>query len=222
LKNRTFDYNALIGESNPLLRYPELKEAAIDEFAAKRYDDASLNDILKKAGISKGSFYHHFGGKFGLYAAVMDIVTQKKLSYFYPLMQEKLDTTDFFGTLKVAIKATTEFMLDDERMQHLSSRLMEEDDGFRSRLFGIFGVNYYESFNEWVYQAVQSGQIDSRYPPGFVVKLIEVTFANIHKLVSSGEPEYLLETAIQVIDVVQYGISRKHPASDQHQDRRQL
>lgn len=55
-------------------------------------------------------------------------------------------------------------MLDDERMQHLSSRLMEEDDGFRSRLFGIFGVNYYESFNEWVYQAVQSGQIDSRYP----------------------------------------------------------
>lgn len=59
-----------------------------------------------------------------------------------------------------------------------------------------------------------SGQIDSSYPPGFVVKLIEVLFANIDKLVSGGSPEKLLETAFQVIDVIQYGISRKQPSTD--------
>ena len=36
------------------MRYPRLLEAAIDEFAMRRYEDASLNDILKKSGMSKG------------------------------------------------------------------------------------------------------------------------------------------------------------------------
>lgn len=72
MRKREFNYRALIGEDNPLLRYPELREAAIDEFSQRRYGDASLNDILKKAGMSKGSFYHHFGDKFGLYVAMMD------------------------------------------------------------------------------------------------------------------------------------------------------
>jgi len=207
MQKRTFNYRALIGADNPLLRFPDLKEAAIDEFSMKRYEDASLNDILKKAGMSKGSFYHHFGDKFGLYVAMIDIITQKKLSFFYPLMEQNLDTRDFFGTLKALIKATTEFMLSDARMHFLSNRLMDETDAFRSRLFGLFGVDYYQSFNIWVYQAAQSGQIDSRYPPEFVVKLIEIMFANIHKLGTVGDPDHLLNTAFQVIDVIQHGIS---------------
>lgn len=220
MKKRSFNYYALIGENNPLLGYPELKEAAIDEFAARRYVDASLNDILRKAGMSKGSFYHHFGDKFGLYLAMMDILVQKKLSFFYPLMQENVNTDDFFGVLKKVMQATAEFMMSDERMHHISNMLMEEDDEFRNRLFGFFGFDYYKSFSEWVYQAVQSGQIDSSYPPGFVVKLIEVLFANIDKLVSGGSPEKLLETAFQVIDVIQYGISRKQPSTDDRRSSR--
>ncbi len=222
LKKSNFNYHTLIGEGNPLLRYPGLKEAAIDEFAMRRFEDTSLNDILKKAGMSKGSFYHHFGDKFGLYLAVIDIIAQKKLSFFYPLMQENLDTSDFFGMLKKVMQATTEFMLSDERMHHLSNRLMEEDDGFRSRLYSLFGVDYYKSFSEWVYQGVESGQIDSIYSPEFVVKIIEIMFSNIHKLISSGDPENLLGTANQVIDVIRYGISRKHPVADDHQDKRHL
>lgn len=225
MKKRIFNYHSIVGENNPLLRSPELQEAAFDEFAAKRYEDASLNDILRKAGMSKGSFYHHFGDKFGLYLAMMDILVQKKLSFFYPLMQENLNTDDFFGMLKKTMKATAEFMLSDERMHHLSKRLMEENDEFRNRLFGFFGFDYYKSFSEWVCQALQSGQIDSNYPPGFIVKLIEILFANIDKLVSFANPDNLFETAIQVIDVIQYGISRKRPASDDHQinaDNRQV
>ena len=139
MRKREFNYQAPIGEGNPLLRYPELKEAAVDEFALKRYEDASLNDILRKAGMSKGSFYHHFGDKFGLYLAMIDIIAQKKLSFFYPLMERQLDTNDFFGTLKALMRATAEFMLVDERLHHLSNRLMEESDDFRSRLYSFWG-----------------------------------------------------------------------------------
>jgi len=86
---KNFDYHGLLGEGNPLLRYPLLLDAAIDEFSQRTFEDASLNDILKNANMSKGSLYHHFGDKFGLYLSLMDIIIKKKISYFIPLVQKK-------------------------------------------------------------------------------------------------------------------------------------
>lgn len=37
--------------------------AAMDEFAKKGYQHASTNEIVRKAGISKGSLFHYFGSK---------------------------------------------------------------------------------------------------------------------------------------------------------------
>jgi len=44
-------------EGNPLLHMDELYEAALDEFSEKSYDEASLNSIIKTAGLNKGRFY---------------------------------------------------------------------------------------------------------------------------------------------------------------------
>jgi AcrR family transcriptional regulator len=47
-----------------------LLHAAADVFAATGFHDASIADIVLKAGASVGSLYHHFGGKADLYAAL--------------------------------------------------------------------------------------------------------------------------------------------------------
>jgi AcrR family transcriptional regulator len=44
--------------------------AALDEFAAHGFHDASLNRVIDAAGISKGSMYYYFDGKADLYAYV--------------------------------------------------------------------------------------------------------------------------------------------------------
>jgi AcrR family transcriptional regulator len=49
-----------------------LRLAAADAFGAKGMDDASLNDILNRAAMGKGSFYHRFADK----AALHDWVTR--------------------------------------------------------------------------------------------------------------------------------------------------
>ncbi|RSK54703.1 TetR/AcrR family transcriptional regulator [Bacillus canaveralius] len=41
--------------------------AAINEFAQKGYENSSTNEIVKKAGISKGLLFHYFTNKKGLY-----------------------------------------------------------------------------------------------------------------------------------------------------------
>jgi AcrR family transcriptional regulator len=43
-------------------------------FAKKGYADASLGEIVKKAGVTKGALYHHFPDKEQLYQAVVEDV----------------------------------------------------------------------------------------------------------------------------------------------------
>ena len=45
------------------IRINGILEAAINEFVEKGYKDASMESIAKRAGLSKGGLYHHFGSK---------------------------------------------------------------------------------------------------------------------------------------------------------------
>lgn len=40
-------------------------------FAGKGYAEASMDDFTAEAGLTRGALYHHFGGKAGLFEAVM-------------------------------------------------------------------------------------------------------------------------------------------------------
>ncbi len=47
-------------------------EAAITKFASAGYNAASVDDICKEAGVSKGAFYHHFPTKQAVFLALMN------------------------------------------------------------------------------------------------------------------------------------------------------
>ncbi|MGM3389187.1 TetR/AcrR family transcriptional regulator [Stutzerimonas stutzeri] len=54
---------------------------ALQHFADRGYDAASLNDIAISAGIKKASLYAHFTGKDELYACVLNIALQAERNY---------------------------------------------------------------------------------------------------------------------------------------------
>jgi AcrR family transcriptional regulator len=54
----------------PAKQQQAILRAALDEFAARGFNAASLNQIIDAAGISKGSMYYYFDGKEELYAHV--------------------------------------------------------------------------------------------------------------------------------------------------------
>ena len=47
-----------------------LLDAARAVFAEQGFSDASIADVVERAGSSVGSLYHHFGGKSELYFAL--------------------------------------------------------------------------------------------------------------------------------------------------------
>jgi AcrR family transcriptional regulator len=64
--------------------------AAIKEFAQKGYDNASTNEIVKEAGISKGLLFHYFKNKKQLYLFLKDHLMDLLTKEFY----QKVTFTD--------------------------------------------------------------------------------------------------------------------------------
>lgn len=52
----------------------KLIAAGRDLFGRKGFNDVSTEEIVKKAKVTRGALYHHFGGKRELFAAVAEIV----------------------------------------------------------------------------------------------------------------------------------------------------
>ncbi|MDR3645113.1 MAG: TetR/AcrR family transcriptional regulator [Clostridia bacterium] len=75
---------------------PEKREriinAAMGEFAQKGYKNASTNEIVRKANISKGLLFHYFDNKKGLFLFLYDYSVDLFLSEYYCKMN--FDETD--------------------------------------------------------------------------------------------------------------------------------
>lgn len=52
-------------------------DAAVKEFSIRRFTDASINQIIKNAGIPKGSFYQYFNDKEDIYLYMMEKLKMK-------------------------------------------------------------------------------------------------------------------------------------------------
>jgi AcrR family transcriptional regulator len=51
-----------------------LLDVATDMFAERGYEATSIEAVLERAGVSRGSLYHHFAGKEALFEAVVESV----------------------------------------------------------------------------------------------------------------------------------------------------
>lgn len=75
--------------------------AALKEFAQKGYDNASTNEIVKEAGISKGLLFHYFQNKKQLYFFLFDYCYDLIVEEFYK--KTDLSDPDFFMRMRQAI-----------------------------------------------------------------------------------------------------------------------
>ncbi|MEV5407270.1 TetR/AcrR family transcriptional regulator [Thermopolyspora sp. NPDC052614] len=70
-------------------------EAAIREFSAMPFAEASVNRIVKEAGISKGSFYQYFEDKNDVYHYMIEVIADRKAAVFNQVRDEHPDADVF-------------------------------------------------------------------------------------------------------------------------------
>tara|TARA_R110002095_G_scaffold17946_2_gene20933 strand:- start:898 stop:1584 length:687 start_codon:yes stop_codon:yes gene_type:complete len=117
-----------------------LWEAAFDEIHQHGYRAASLNDILKTAGCTKGSLYHHFPDKhaLGLAAIVDNIDRFMEANWLTPLAKADNPIDTLLTILQRHVNG--EILSDVRRgcpMQNLSQEMSGLDEDFRTYLNGV-------------------------------------------------------------------------------------
>jgi AcrR family transcriptional regulator len=70
--------------------------AALEEFAAHGFHNASLNRVIESAGISKGSMYYYFDGKEDLYAHVARVELERMVARVGPFAIPATGNPDAF------------------------------------------------------------------------------------------------------------------------------
>ena len=96
------------------LNLPEAKqariiEAALAEFADKGYPQASLNVIVARSGIAKGSLYQYFTDKTGIFLYIFDFAISL-VRRILVQVKESTREEDFFTRLEKSLLAGVAFI----------------------------------------------------------------------------------------------------------------
>jgi TetR/AcrR family transcriptional regulator len=96
------------------LNLPEAKqariiEAALAEFADKGYPQASLNVIVARSGIAKGSLYQYFTDKTGIFLYIFDFAISLVRRLLVQVKESTLEE-DFFTRLEKSLMAGVAFI----------------------------------------------------------------------------------------------------------------
>ena len=69
-------------------RRAQLLELGLRLFSERAYDEVSIDDIAREAGVSKGLLYHYFGGKRAFYVACVANAAEELLDRIEPSAEQ--------------------------------------------------------------------------------------------------------------------------------------
>ncbi|MBV1709501.1 MAG: TetR/AcrR family transcriptional regulator [Erysipelothrix sp.] len=73
----------------------QIFEACVEEFALHTFSEASINQIIKSAGISRGSFYQYFADKEDCYIYLLTEIAKEKMVLFQGIVTARDNDTVF-------------------------------------------------------------------------------------------------------------------------------
>lgn len=191
------------GEPNPLLEMPELLDAALDEFSRRSFDEASLNGILKAAGMNKGSFYYRFADKLDLYLCMSDTIFRAKMSSFARAHAATDFPEDFFDQVRTIAAAGLTFAREEPRYHALTRRFLAERPQIKQAVKDAFPGATSDALQPLIDAARARGQFRSTFPDAFVRGIIELLFNHVDTLMhvdaSDEDIERLLDNLIEML-----------------------
>lgn len=140
----------------PVAKQQAVLQAATAEFARQGYSRASMNVVVREAGISKGSLYQYFANKEALFHFVFAGFSRTVKEMVKGLALE----ADFFGLISQVLRAGTDFVdRYPDYFQIYLKVLFDEEvpgrDGLISQV-RLFSVDY---FGPICQAAQQRGQL---------------------------------------------------------------
>jgi len=155
-------------------------EIAINEFAANPYDVASISNIVRKAGIAKGSFYQYFEDKKDLYRTLIEISTDKKQALLTELPSPS-PWSDLFNYLRWQFLSTVIFEIRYPDLSQITFRAFVEEVPFPEMAEELRRRGTTQFFKQMIAQGINFGEVAVWVDSDVAAFLLETVFYQFGK-----------------------------------------
>ena len=181
------------------------------EFRDNAYDLASINRIVERSGISKGSFYQYFEDKEDVYFYLLQIIGDKKLQYLGPTISRIMDI-GFYEALRKIYEAGIEFALEHPDYLTIGNRMMRDGGTMVRKLQEKFGGQSDALFSMLLEKGIERGEIRPDIEVPLVARLLmnmQMTVVEyfFEKHQEVGYSKEILSELNVFIEMVEKGIS---------------
>ena len=188
----------------------KLFDAALEEFVAKGYEQASINAILKAAGMSKGQFYHHFGSKEALYLALAGVLIQKKRAFMARVMQPGDFQQDIFGVFAAQMRYGAAFAREYPAINRFSeSFLRETGTAIYVKALETYNFQDNDAIGQMIEAAYARGEFRPGLPLSFVKRIIGYLFTHAADILGLERADAFEEDMLHLIDFMKSGLARE-------------
>jgi AcrR family transcriptional regulator len=105
----------------------KILDAAVDEFARHGFRQASVNRMVERIGIAKGSLFQYFGSKEGLFKVIFDYAVELVRQSLRDVKKETGDA-DFFERIKESMLAGIRFIERHPRVYRIYLKMIFQED----------------------------------------------------------------------------------------------
>lgn len=127
-----------------------IRKAAIEEFACTSYDKVSINKIIQKAGISRGSFYTYFEDKKDVLQYIFEHTRSRVLEFCKKTLNK--NKGNFWDTMEELVEYSIEYCEANDLIQfsrnllYCQELMPQEDKALR------------EEIEEWIVEHMDKSQ----------------------------------------------------------------
>ncbi len=186
-------------------------EEAVIEFRDNNYDAASINKIVERSGISKGSFYQYFNDKEDVYLHIMSKIGEKKIEYLTPSMLN-FSELSFYDALREMYRSAIEFALENPDYLEIGNRMMRDNSGILQKLRSAFSVKGDEMFITLLRKGQETGDIRLDLDLQMIAKMLismqmSIVEYYFEKHRDKGYSMEIMDELDKFFDVLKNGIS---------------
>jgi AcrR family transcriptional regulator len=182
-------------------------QAAVQEFSRRSFNEASINQIIKQAGISRGSFYQYFQDKEDIYLYMLTEIGKEKTAAIEQVRQQRPAGDDFFAALLQMTEAAVDWARAMPQYNQIGMRMILDDSEFiiKLRQLSPAAVNQFITLIE---RDQKRGLIKSDVKPELVIDVIMVLMQHcLKEYYQSADYAGMLQQAKKIFAIIKHGIA---------------
>ena len=144
-------------------------------FLRNPYNVASISNIVREAGIAKGSFYQYFSDKQDLYRYLLELSTEGRLRAMANLPTQD-PSEDLFGYIRTQFQAAVYFELKEPGLAQVAYRAFVDEVPFPEMAEELRRRGPTQFFKQLLTQGIHRGEVSTWADVDLAAFILEATY----------------------------------------------